>query len=75
MILILFTILGVAAVVFLIYLFIRDRRYLKKPTREALGDDLRKEIEREKRLFETNKARFDDALEKAKKKLIVKSET
>ena len=52
--LILFSIIGFGVVAFLIYFFIRDRRYLKKPTRDALGKDLKKEIDREKRIFETN---------------------
>ena len=68
--LILFSIIGFGVVAFLIYFFIRDRRYLKKPTRDALGKDLKKEIDREKRIFETNKARFDAALEKARRRLV-----
>lgn len=69
---ILFSIVVIVVTGLLVFLFIRDRRYLKKPTRDALGRDLKQEIDREKRLYQTHKARFESALEKAKTRLIGK---
>lgn len=52
----------------LLWLFIRDRRYRAKKTRDALGDKLRAEIAHERSSFESHRERFNHALERARKK-------
>lgn len=42
---------------------------MKKPTREALGKELRREVEMEKKIFSDRKERFGKALDRAKIKL------
>lgn len=53
----------------LLFLFFRDRRYRRKPTREVLGRELKREVEEEQKLFRSNKARFEETLNKARKKV------
>lgn len=48
----------------------RDRRFLKKPTKEALGPELKKEIEEEKKLFSRHQERFNQAMMRAKRKRV-----
>lgn len=52
----------------LLWLFIRDRRYRAKKTRDALGDELKAEIAHERSFFESHRERFNRALDKARKK-------
>lgn len=53
---------------FLVFIRFRDARYLKGSTHEALGDELKAEIEKEKSLFARHATRFQAALDKANKK-------
>lgn len=52
----------------LVWVQIRDRKYLNRKTRDVLGEELKKEIEKEKAAFEDHQKKFNAALEKAKKK-------
>lgn len=52
----------------LIFLRIRDARFLKGATRDSLGSALKAEIEEEKSLFARHSSRFNEALERAEKK-------
>lgn len=58
----------VFSLAFLVWTRLRDRRYLKSPIKQVLGEDLKKEIEEEKILFEKKKQRFQQALIEAEKK-------
>ncbi len=60
----LFVLVVILATLFLIKIRFKDRRYLKGSTRDALGPDMKKEIEEEKKLFLKHQARFQGALEK-----------
>lgn len=62
---IIFLVLGLAV---LVVFRIKDRRYLKKKTGQALGSDLKKEIEDERNEFARHKLLFQTALNKAKNK-------
>ena len=66
--LILFILSLLGAVAFLIRTYRKDRRYLQKPVREALGEELREEIEKEKKEFQDHQEKFQKALEKAQRK-------
>ncbi|MDO8520275.1 MAG: hypothetical protein Q7T11_08970 [Deltaproteobacteria bacterium] len=57
---------------FLFWLHRKDSRYLDKPVREALGPELKKEIEKEKAEFAEHQEKFGKALEKAKDKGVIK---
>lgn len=50
---------------FLLFMYRRDKKYLSKPMREVLGDDLKKEIEKEKTDFTRHQTLFEKALKKA----------
>ncbi|MBI4411867.1 MAG: hypothetical protein HY541_05230 [Deltaproteobacteria bacterium] len=72
MLLSLFIFIFLLGFLFLVFYFFRDRKYLRKPTREALGTDLRKEIEEEQGDFKRRKERFEKALSKAQIKIQAK---
>ncbi|MDO8644145.1 MAG: hypothetical protein Q7S00_04150, partial [bacterium] len=63
--LVLFIFLGVS---FLLYLRLKDSRYLKKTTREALREGLREEIEQERNESSARRGKFEKALKKAEGK-------
>lgn len=65
---ILFGLLFVLAFAFLFWLGQRDRRYLKKPVRDVLGKEMRREIEKEREEFDERKKQFTQVLEKIQKK-------
>lgn len=71
--LILFILIIIAGALVLAWVRLRDRRYLHKLTREALGKNLQKEIEMEKKVFSDRKERFGKALERARKRVLKKS--
>ena len=60
------TLLAASSLLFWIHL--RDKRYLKKPVREALGPELKEEIEKEKGEFADHQAKFQRAMERARQK-------
>ena len=60
-------ILTIMAITLLVFNFVRERRYIKKKTSEAMSEELKKEIEEERFDALTRKQKFDDALESAKK--------
>lgn len=66
--LIIFILALLAASAFLFWMRLKDKRYLKKPVREALGPELKKEIQKEKKEFADHQEKFGKALEKAMKK-------
>lgn len=65
---IIFILTLLAASAFLFWTHLKDKRYLKKPVREALGMELREEIEKEKKEFAEHQEKFQAAMEKAGKK-------
>ena len=65
MLLSVFIVVFLLGFLFLIFYFFRDRKYLKRPTREVLGPELKKEIEGEREDFNRRKERFEKALSKA----------
>jgi len=56
------------ALALLIFNYIRERRYLKKKTSEAMGLGLREEIEEEREAALKRKQAFDEAINEAKDK-------
>lgn len=50
------------AIVLLAFTYLRDRRYEKKGALEAMGPELRKEIEQEKEDAQKRRERFEAAL-------------
>ncbi len=68
MLLFFFILVFILGSIFLIFTRLRDARYLKGSTREALGEELKAEIEGEKSLFARHASRFQAALDKANKK-------
>lgn len=65
---ILFLIILLVAIGLLVFVHIRDKRYLSKPVREVLGEELKEEIEKERNEFAQHQEKFQKALEKAKAK-------
>ncbi len=61
----LFIFLFVLSVAFLVWTRLQDRRYLKSKIKQVMGENLKKEIEEEKSLFEKKKQRFEMAMRKA----------
>ncbi len=59
--------LTVLALALLIFNYIRERKYLKKKTSEAMSSELREEIEQEREEALKRKREFDEALKDAKK--------
>lgn len=66
----LFIVALVLSVALIIWTRVRDQKYLHKKTREVLGQDLKKEIEKEKEDFKRHQTLFAEALSKAKQKKI-----
>lgn len=56
-------ILGVCFFVFLRY---RDKKYMQKSVKDALGKDLKQEIEEERELYFKHKEKFNQAFDHAK---------
>lgn len=56
-------ILGVS---FIIFLKIRDKKYLEKSVKDALGKNLKEEIEEEREMYYKHKEKFNKALKQAK---------
>ncbi|MBI2340550.1 MAG: hypothetical protein HYU99_09350 [Deltaproteobacteria bacterium] len=63
-----FIIILVLGFLFLGFYFYRDRKYLKRPAREGLSPELKKEIETEREDFKRRKERFEKALSRAQTK-------
>ncbi len=63
---ILFIVLSILLIAGLVWLRLRDRKYLKKKTRETLRPEILEELEKEKQEIERKKQAFEKELNKFK---------
>lgn len=67
MALVLLIMLGIAGLGVIVWLYYRDRRYLKRPVREVLSPSVQAEIKQEQREFARRRERFSGDLQRAQK--------